>query len=217
MPIVPREGAFSSRKHKRSIISSSDPSWGCFLHARLLKGRRSPRRAGARPHKNMYPTDNALLWNRVCSIILCWTAAVINQMKVVLRGIKRRLWAFFLCGSRLHCPLCAGSYRRFRAAGDPPRENAMCPGCASLERHRLLWIALEKQWQKGMLRAKDRMLHVAPEPVLAKKFEQRFGEYVSIDADGRRAMKAMDVTALAFADRCFDAVVCNHVPLRQSH
>ena len=40
------------------------------------------------------------------------------------------------------------------------------------------------------------MLHVAPEPVLAKKFQQRFGEYVSIDLDGDRAMKAMDVTAL---------------------
>ena len=55
------------------------------------------------------------------------------------------------------------------------------------------------------------MLHVAPEPVLAKKFEQRFGEYVSIDLDGKRAMKAMDVTALSFADQYFDAIVCNHV------
>ena len=83
--------------------------------------------------------------------------------------------------------------------------------CASLERHRLLWIALQKQWQKGAFRAKDRMLHVAPEPVLAKKFEQRFGQYISIDLDGERAMEVMDVTALAFADRCFDAIVCNHV------
>ena len=132
-------------------------------------------------------------------------------MNIVLRGIGRKLRALLLHGSRLYCPLCAGSYRRFRAAGDPPRENAMCPGCTSLERHRLLWIALEKQWQKGGLRAKDRMLHVAPEPVLAKKFKQRFGQYISIDLDGERAMEAMDVTALAFADRCFDAIVCNHV------
>ncbi len=181
------------------------------MHARILKVGEALRRAGARPHKNMRPTDNALLWNRVCSIILCWKAAVINQMNVVLRGIGRRLRAFLLRGSRFHCPLCAGNYRRFLTFGDPPRENAMCPGCASLERHRLLWIALEKQWQKGAFRAKDRMLHVAPEPVLAKKFEQRFGDYVSIDLDGQRAIKAMDVTALTFADQCFDAIVCNHV------
>ena len=132
-------------------------------------------------------------------------------MNVVLRGIGRRLRAFLLRGSRFHCPLCAGNYRRFLTFGDPPRENAMCPGCTSLERHRLLWIALEKQWQKGAFRAKDRMLHVAPEPILTKKFEQRFGDYVSIDLAGQRAIKAMDVTALTFADRCFDAVVCNHV------
>ena len=132
-------------------------------------------------------------------------------MNVVLRGIGRKLRALLLRGSRLHCPLCARNYRRFQAAGDPPRENAMCPGCASFERHRLLGIALAKQWQKGGLRAGDRMLHVAPEPILAKKFGQRFGEYVSIDMDGERAMEAMDVTPLAFADRCFDAIVCNHV------
>ena len=132
-------------------------------------------------------------------------------MKVILKEFERGLRAFLLRGSRFHCPLCSGNYYRFLTFGDPPRENAMCPGCASLERHRLLWIALEKQWQKGAFRAKDRMLHVAPEPVLAKKFEQRFGDYVSIDLDGQRAIKAMDVTALTFADRCFDAIVCNHV------
>ena len=87
----------------------------------------------------------------------------------------------------------------------------MCPGCASFERHRLLWIAFVMPWKKGAFRAKDRMLHVAPEPVLAKKFDQRFDEFVSIDVDGKRSMEAMDVTALAFADRCFDAIVCNHV------
>ena len=37
MPIVPREGAFLSRKHKRSIISQSYPSSGRLLHARILK------------------------------------------------------------------------------------------------------------------------------------------------------------------------------------
>ncbi len=58
---------------------------------------------------------------------------------------------------------------------------------------------------------KSTRTNVTPEPVLAKKFEQRFGQYISIDLDGERAMEAMDVTALAFADRCFDAIVCNHV------
>ena len=170
-----------------------------------------PGDASVRHLKNICPTDNALLWNRVCSIALCRKALAVNQMNVVLRGIGRRLRAFLLRGSRFHCPLCAANYRRFRPAGDPPRENAVCPGCASLERHRLLWMALEKQWRKGVLRVGDRMLHIAPELVLAKKFEQRFGDYVSIDLDDGRAMEAMDVTALTFGDEYFDAIVCNHV------
>lgn len=132
-------------------------------------------------------------------------------MSAMFRRIRHWALAILLRGTRFHCPLCTGSYRRFRTIGDPPRENAMCPGCGSLERHRLLWIALEQQWQQGALHAGDRLLHVAPEPVLEAKLKQHYPQYVSIDLDGERAMEAMDITALTFADQYFDAVVCNHV------
>lgn len=55
------------------------------------------------------------------------------------------------------------------------------------------------------------MLHVSPEPVLGEKFKAQYRDYVSIDLDGRKAMQAMDVTALTFPNETFDAVVCNHV------
>ena len=45
MPMVLREGGFSSRKHKRSIISQSGPFLGRLFHAHIFKGRRSAGRA----------------------------------------------------------------------------------------------------------------------------------------------------------------------------
>jgi len=132
-------------------------------------------------------------------------------MKSPIRKLLANFRALALRGRRFRCPLCSGEYRRFLSAGNPPRANAMCPGCASLERHRLLWLALQQGWNEGGLAAGVHLLHVAPEPVLAAQLAQRFEQYVSIDLEGKQAMQAMDVTDLSFTDESFDAVVCNHV------
>jgi len=132
-------------------------------------------------------------------------------MKSKIRKMLAKTRALVLRGTRYHCPLCAKGYRRFLPAGDPPRPNAMCPGCTSLERHRLLWLALRERWRGEAFAPGASLLHVAPEPVLAGEFAQRFARYLSIDLDGSQAMQAMDVTDLSFPDESFDAVVCNHV------
>ena len=41
------------------------------------------------------------------------------------------------------CPCCARSFTHFLPFGVIPRPNAMCPGCGSLERHRMLWLYLK--------------------------------------------------------------------------
>lgn len=110
-------------------------------------------------------------------------------------------------GKGCYCPLCNTGYRRFLPAGISARQNAICPGCGSYERHRLLWIALESLQLTGL---GGRLLHVAPEPCLTRKFRKAF-EYLSIDLEGSRAMRAMDVTNLEFPDEEFDLVICNHV------
>ncbi len=127
-----------------------------------------------------------------------------------LRSFATRSRAAFLRGTSHYCPVCAKCYRRFLPAGVEPRPNALCPGCGSLERHRLLLAALERLWADNTLRHGGRLLHVAPEPALAAVFQRDF-DYLSIDLDERRAMVAMDLTALTFADGTFDAIVCNHV------
>lgn len=119
----------------------------------------------------------------------------------------------FLAGSRgatpFFCPICRKRFHRFLPFGVEPRPNAQCPGCGSLERHRLLWLALESL---GLIPAVAgrRLLHIAPEKCLATHFRRAF-EYISVDLEGSRAMMRMDITSLRFPDDHFDAVVCNHV------
>lgn len=129
----------------------------------------------------------------------------------MIRKFLAKIRNLALTGNRYYCTLCARGFRRFLTVGDPPRPNAMCPGCASLERHRLLWHVLQERWRDGTLANGGRLLHVAPELVLADIFKRQFEQYVSIDLDGTQAMHAMDITDLSFADGSFDAIVCNHV------
>ena len=46
-------------------------------------------------------------------------------------------------------------------------------------------------------------MHVAPESCLAEKFKKEY-DYLSIDLDGKKAMMAMDLTAMTFDDNSFD-------------
>lgn len=125
-------------------------------------------------------------------------------------SLAQTVKAILLRGKRFYCPLCHGNFRKFLPGGTHGRPNARCPGCNSLERHRLLADLIEKlQADKGLCIA-GRVLHVAPETALTELFSQEI-DYLSIDLDGSQAMVAMDITALDFPDESFNIVICNHV------
>jgi SAM-dependent methyltransferase len=123
------------------------------------------------------------------------------------RGVKRlvlSLTALGLWGSRVTCPCCGRSFRRFL------RYPALfCPGCSSYERHRFLCLVLDERPE--LLAERRSVLHVGPEPCIRRRIEPNVDDYLSIDLDPRRAMRAMDVTALELPDDSFDLVVCSHV------
>jgi SAM-dependent methyltransferase len=115
-----------------------------------------------------------------------------------------------LRGKSYYCPICQTSYSLFLRMGTPPRLNARCPGCGSLERHRLLWTGLEHLYKRGVLKLGGRLLHVAPEACIAKRLRE-YCECISADMGAMNVQVRTDVTQLCFSDNCFDIVICNHV------
>jgi predicted SAM-dependent methyltransferase len=91
-----------------------------------------------------------------------------------------------------------------------PRQDAECVHCGALERHRLLWLFLQKKTDLFDGKPK-KMLHVAPEPCFESRFkEQLAGDYLTADLLNR-AMVKMDITDIQYASESFNVIYCSHV------
>ena len=111
-------------------------------------------------------------------------------------------------GDLVECPCCEASFSRFLPHRG--RERAKCPGCGSLERHRVLWLFLERETE--LFERPGAMLHIAPEYALQRRLSQLPGlHYVSGDLDSALADHELDVMDIPFADGSFDFLICNHV------
>lgn len=127
-----------------------------------------------------------------------------------MTAILRRLNARLHRGNRVECPCCGGRFRRFLPGGVRRREGARCPGCGSLERHRLIWLFLERF--STLYVKPHRVLHVAPEEQLARHLARQPNlTYVSADLDSPIAMERVDLTRIPHGDASFDVVICCHV------
>ncbi|MBI1208902.1 MAG: methyltransferase domain-containing protein [Azospirillum sp.] len=110
----------------------------------------------------------------------------------------------------LVCPICGLSARRFLRFGLAGRRNAVCPGCGSVERHRLLWLYLTRS--TDLMRRRYRILHTAAEPALQERLKPRHGRrYVTLDRDDPDADIRADLTRLPFPDGHFDVILSSHV------
>ena len=78
-----------------------------------------------------------------------------------------------------------------------------------MERHRLLWIFLEKE--TDFFNAKNKILHIAPEQCFYKSFKKNFESYTTCDLNSPIAEIRADVCNLPFNENEFDFVLCNHV------
>ena len=145
-------------------------------------------------------------------------------LNLIPRPILQRMagWAVPLLGliyvgRGRECPVCGTKRRKFLPYGYvSPRENALCPGCLSLERHRLLWLWLVRESDLGRgAMALPRMLHIAPEVALMRKFRKMYASepsaYVTADLESPLADIHFDVQQIPLEDGSFDAVICNHI------
>lgn len=128
-----------------------------------------------------------------------------------LSSVGLRVVGIFYAGNRVECPVCRHTYRKFLPYGRiNPRPNALCPSCLSLERHRLIWLYLRER--TPFFERRLDVLHVAPEQCFMKAFEKQHGDrYITADLESPLAKVKLDIHHMPFADRSFDAVLCNHV------
>lgn len=118
---------------------------------------------------------------------------------------------FYFKGNTFEDPIDGSRYRTFLPYGyENLRDNALCPGTLSLERHRLLWLYLQRK--TDFLSQPLKVLHVAPEQVFYHIFKQyKHWDYVTTDLHSPLAEVKADLCALPFADHSFDFILCNHV------
>lgn len=142
----------------------------------------------------------------------------------VPRPILQRIagWAvpimgLWYVGRGKECPLCGCRRRKFLPYGYvTQRDNALCPNCLALERHRTLWLWLlrESDIGRGAV-ALPRLLHVAPEVALMRKFHKIYAaqpaDYVTADLESPLADLHFDIQHIPLEDESFDVVICNHI------
>jgi SAM-dependent methyltransferase len=126
-------------------------------------------------------------------------------------GASLKVLGLFYRGQGVTCPVCSQSFRKFLPYGRiNPRENALCPNCLSLERHRLMWLYLQER--TGFFKSGQQVLHIAPEACFIKRFEKIHGDrYITADIESPLAKVKMDIHQIPFKENTFDVVLCNHV------
>ena len=143
-------------------------------------------------------------------------------MKYILKFLPRKFlikYSFLITpilriifrGKKYTDPIDDSNYSKFLSYGyKTVRKNALCPGTLSLERHRLLWLYLDKE--TNFLSSNLKVLHVAPEQVFYKKFKKlKNWEYLTFDLNSPIADIKGDLTSTNFKDESFDLIICNHV------
>jgi len=131
--------------------------------------------------------------------------------KEPLRPLRRFAEGLVYAGEGRVCPVCGRSSRRFKPSPIDRREDAQCVYCGALERHRLVWLFIQKKTNLFDGKPKT-MLHVAPESCFEPRFRKHLGDnYLTADLFNRRAMVRMDVADIQYADQSFDIIACSHV------
>ena len=124
----------------------------------------------------------------------------------VQRRIER---STFGLGNRVECPYCGWTGWRFLSAGSPRKPNRLCPGCASLERYRMLPLVIAREVDSSR---PQRVLELAPKPCFTEYSKRHpTWSYVSSDLSSPSAMVLADLRKMPFDANSFDLIVCFHV------
>ena len=121
-----------------------------------------------------------------------------------------RALSILYLGKGVKCSVCGSEFRKFLPYGRSGRDNALCPHCLSLERHRLMYLYLQRK--TNFFKDNLKLLHVAPEYCFIDRFERMKNlDYITADIESPLAKVKMDIHQIPFPDNTFDVTFCNHV------
>lgn len=110
---------------------------------------------------------------------------------------------------KVECPFCGWKGKSFLPNGVDVRQNARCPKCDSLERHRMYYLYLKQSLPSER---QLKTLHFAPEKIMTGLFKSMKNvDYLSADLNPAKAMIQQDVTNITFPENTFDFILCSHV------
>ncbi|MGB5334032.1 MAG: class I SAM-dependent methyltransferase [Woeseiaceae bacterium] len=134
-----------------------------------------------------------------------------SMMPSTVSRAARWIRALPVRGSGRFCPVCEAEAKVFLSFGSPPRPEAQCWRCHSLERQRFLWHFLMTRCLPNY--SDDvTFLHIAPEACLAAGLRRRYPKgYVSADLLRDDVDVTLDITNSHFPDAEFDLICCSHV------
>ncbi|MCG8696714.1 MAG: methyltransferase domain-containing protein [Bacteroidales bacterium] len=128
-----------------------------------------------------------------------------------LSYVFNKISKFWYRGNNVECNICGSTYSKMLPYGYiNVRQNALCPNCLSLERHRLIWLYLHEE--TNIITDKNKILHIAPEQCFFKRFKKLENlDYVTADIESPLADFKCDIQDMPFKENEFDMVMCNHV------
>ncbi|QXP79951.1 MULTISPECIES: class I SAM-dependent methyltransferase [Winogradskyella] len=134
-----------------------------------------------------------------------------RPLLIRLSYVARPILAFFLKGNTFTDPIDGKSFKTFLPYGyGNQRNNVLSPSTLSLERHRLLWLYLNKE--TTFFSAEKSVLHFAPEQCFLKRFRKLKNlKYTTTDLLSPIADVKADICDLPFEDNSYDVILCNHV------
>lgn len=116
-------------------------------------------------------------------------------------------------GRGRECPLCGSRRRKFMPYGYvTSREDALCPRCLALERHRMIWLWITRH--TDLLERRPRLLHIAPEVSLMRHLKPLYGNsgnYITADLESPLADLHFDVQQIPLDNGAIEVVICNHL------
>lgn len=132
-------------------------------------------------------------------------------------GLAIPMLGLLYIGKGRKCTICGAQRRKFLPYGyGKVREDALCPSCLSLERHRQLWhYIMHSEEIAQKISSLQTTLHIAPEVCLMKEFKRMYKSapysYITADLESPLADMHFDVQNIPMEDNSVDIIICNHL------